>query len=221
MEILKKLCAGSKQHNLKQQNIVPELGVRQLWLVKYWFYCLAAGFILGFCSSFTVSLAEDEAVNGTDEVVDASLLEEIEQGLLSQDPKAEPAKIERKDLPKLEDKRKESISSEIDVPLETGSFSFKKTAKIIVLNKITAKSELTEFKLGMIKFFGNLSIEVHKCVRNADPVRSANLVLITVFDNKLDNDKLLVFHGWMDSSNLSISTLEHPVYELIPVDCVN
>ena len=153
----------------------------------------------------------------------ASSLEEIEQDLLNQtSTNAEIEKIERKDLPKLEDKKKESISSEINVPIvESESFSYKQIAKIIILNKITAKSELIEFKLGRMRFFGNLSVEVHKCVKNTDPLKASNLMLITVFDNKLDDDKLLVFNGWMDSSNLSISTVEHPVYEIIPMDCVD
>jgi hypothetical protein len=94
-------------------------------------------------------------------------------------------------------------------------------AELIVLNKITAKSVKKAFSLGEIKFFGNLSIEVHKCVKSTDPFNANNLMLLTIFDNKIDDDNLSVFHGWIVSSNPSISTLEHPVYEVISVDCVS
>ena len=46
-------------------------------------------------------------------------------------------------------------------------------------------------------------------------------MLIKVFDHKTDGNKSLVFDGWMDSSNLSISALEHPVYEIMPRDCLD
>ena len=93
-------------------------------------------------------------------------------------------------------------------------------AELIVLNKITAKSTHAIFNLGEIKFFGNLSIEVHKCIKSTDPFNANNLMLLTVFDNKIDDDNLSVFHGWVLSSNPSLSTLEHPVYEVLPVKCI-
>lgn len=94
-------------------------------------------------------------------------------------------------------------------------------AKIIVLNKITAKSKELLFLLGKIQFFGNLSIEVHKCIKNTSPFDNYNLMLLTIFDNKLNDNKVLVFHGWMVSRYPSLSTMEHPVYEVIPIDCLN
>lgn len=93
-------------------------------------------------------------------------------------------------------------------------------AEMIVLNKITTKSEKIIFKVGEVRFFNNISIEVNKCVNNPNILDPNNMMLITVFDNKIATDKLSVFHGWMMSNNLSISSLEHPVYELIPKRCL-
>ena len=94
-------------------------------------------------------------------------------------------------------------------------------AKIIVLNKITAKSEEAILKIGELKFFGNLSVEVHKCLQNVDPYTPNSLMLLTIYDNKVEEDRLTVFHGWIVSSNPSLSTLEHPVYEVISRECVD
>jgi hypothetical protein len=102
----------------------------------------------------------------------------------------------------------------------SGSFKAMKRAKIVVLNKITAKSEQIIFDIGQVKFFGNLSIEVHKCVQSTDLYEPNNLMLLTIFDNKVDDDQLSVFHGWIATSNPSLSTLEHPVYEVIPMSCL-
>lgn len=186
----------------------------QFYSIGHVFHCFVILTILIFCNFGTFCLAEDEPL-------ETYSLEEIEKDLLNQNSVAEVEKIEREDLQKLEDKKKESISSEIDVSEDNKEFSYKQSAKVVVLNKITAKSELIKFKIGVTKVFGNISVEVHKCAKNINPLKSSNLMLITVFDNKIDNDKLLVFHGWMDSSNLSISTMEHPVYEIIPIDCID
>lgn len=99
------------------------------------------------------------------------------------------------------------------------SFEYKPKANIIILNKITAKSELIEFEIGKAQIFGNIVVEVKKCAANNNPLKSSNLMLITVFDKKLSDDKALVFAGWIDSSNLSVSTVEHPVYDVIPKGC--
>ncbi|MFK7968043.1 MAG: DUF2155 domain-containing protein [Rickettsiaceae bacterium] len=186
----------------------------QLWLINYRVYYFALLIIFIFCNLCTLCLAEDESL-------EMYSLEEIEKDLLNQSAISEVEKIEREDLQKLEDKKKESISYEVNIPQVEEVFSYKKIAKIIILNKITTKSNLVKFNLGESKFFGNISVEVHKCAKNMNPLKSSNLMLITVVDNKIKDDKILVFHGWMDSSNLSISTLEHPVYEIIPMDCID
>lgn len=108
----------------------------------------------------------------------------------------------------------------IDASKDAGPLVKMSRAELIILNKITTKSKRTIFTLGEVKFFGNLSIEVHKCIKSTDPFNANNLMLLTIFDNKIDDDNLAVFHGWVISSNPSLSTLEHPVYEVIPVDCI-
>jgi hypothetical protein len=124
-------------------------------------------------------------------------------------------KKERKNSNKLNDSQ-QAIDSSQNNPLVRMS-----RAELIILNKITAKSTKVVFNLGEIKFFGNLSIEVHKCIKSTDPFNANNLMLLTVFDNKIDDDdNLSVFHGWVLSSNPSLSTLEHPVYEVLPVKCI-
>jgi len=93
-------------------------------------------------------------------------------------------------------------------------------AELIILNKITAKSQKVIFNLGEVKFFGNISIEVHKCIKSTDPFNANNLMLLTVFDNKIEDENLSIFHGWVFSSNPSLSTMEHPVYEALPMRCL-
>ena len=93
-------------------------------------------------------------------------------------------------------------------------------AEIIILNKITAKSQKIIFRLGEAKFFGNTSIKLHKCIMSTDPFNANNLMLLSVSDNKIEDENLSIFHGWVFSSNPSLSTVEHPVYEVLPIRCL-
>ena len=63
--------------------------------------------------------------------------------------------------------------------------------KLIILNKITTKSTEHILKIGQVKFFGNLSVKLHKCVKGTDPYNANNWMLLTIFDNKVESDKLL------------------------------
>ncbi|NRB10532.1 MAG: DUF2155 domain-containing protein [Rickettsiaceae bacterium] len=94
-------------------------------------------------------------------------------------------------------------------------------AKIIVVNKITAKPQEVILKLGEVKYFGNISIEVRRCLKKIDPYEPDNLMLVAVFDNKIDEDQLLMFYSWIMSANSSVSNFEHSVYEIIPKDCIS
>jgi len=93
-------------------------------------------------------------------------------------------------------------------------------ANLIILNKITTKSQDIVFDLGEKQFFGNLSIEVHKCVKSTDPFKANDLMLLSVKHIQIDDDSKLIFHGWVASSAPALSTLEHPIYEIIPKQCI-
>lgn len=121
---------------------------------------------------------------------------------------------EQKDLKPINPIAKSTLLEKIEPSLEADK------GKLIVLNKITTKSTEYTLKIGEIKSFGSLSVELHKCIKATDPYNSNNWMLLTILDNKAEESDPLVFHGWVLSSNPSLSTLEHPVYEVIPLDCL-
>lgn len=117
-----------------------------------------------------------------------------------------------------ESEKKQNVDIKDDIKYE--NFFIAKKAEIIILNKITAKSKKEIFNLNKKRFFGNLSIEIHQCAKSKDPFYEDNLMLIKVMDNKIDEDNIIIFNGWVTSSNPSLSTVEHSVYEIIPVNCI-
>ncbi|MFY9589858.1 DUF2155 domain-containing protein [Rickettsia endosymbiont of Halotydeus destructor] len=92
--------------------------------------------------------------------------------------------------------------------------------KIIALNKITAASQELIFKTGEEKYFSNIKIKLHKCIKNLDPYKEDNYLLLTITEYKIDEDPKLLFQGWMLSSSISLSTFEHPIYEIFAKDCL-
>lgn len=124
-----------------------------------------------------------------------------------------PASNKNKETSNLKD------NSDIVESIGIGSLRSMPYAEIIIINKITTKSQNVIFKAGDVKFFGNISVEIHKCINDPSILQPNNMMLMTIFDNKIDDDKLSIFHGWMMSKSLSASTLEHPVYDIIPVKC--
>lgn len=91
--------------------------------------------------------------------------------------------------------------------------------KIIALNKITATSKELVLKTGEPEYFGNIKITLHKCAKNLDPYAEDNYLLLTITEHKIDEDPILLFQGWMISSSISLSTFEHPIYEIFAKEC--
>lgn len=110
------------------------------------------------------------------------------------------------------------VINEANMGDKSESYEHTAGAKIIVLNKITTKSSEFNFKIGEIKNIGSLSVELHKCVKTNDPFNTNNWMLLTIFDNE-SITRHPVFSGWVLTSSQSLSTLEHPVYEVIPRSC--
>lgn len=91
--------------------------------------------------------------------------------------------------------------------------------KIIALNKITATSKELVLKTGESEYFGNIKITLHKCAKNVNPYVEDNYILLTVTEHKIDEDPILLFQGWLISSSISLSTFEHPIYEIFAKEC--
>ncbi len=95
-------------------------------------------------------------------------------------------------------------------------------ANVVVLqalNKITAKSYRYEVKIGDKIEFERLIVEPLFCWKSSPADIPENKVLLKITENKLDKTKDEIFYGWMFSSSPSISSMEHPMYDITIVDC--
>lgn len=87
------------------------------------------------------------------------------------------------------------------------------------LNKTTARSSTLEAPLGTVVRFGNLEIIAHRCWQAPPGERPENAALLEIRELKSDDAPKSVFQGWMFSSSPSLSSLEHPVYDIAVQAC--
>ncbi len=111
-------------------------------------------------------------------------------------------------------------SAEASAPEKVATTSgYYDSAKIIALNKITANSQEITLKIGKTAYFHNAEIKLNKCWKSPDQYMPNNQISLSVTENKADEDPKSIFHGWLISSQPALASLEHPVYEIMAVEC--
>ena len=102
-------------------------------------------------------------------------------------------------------------------PLEQPSIEGKK-AQLQILDKINTNVTELEVEIGSPEKHDYLEIDVKRCMSTPKQSREENLAFIEIFNTRNDNSKLL-FRGWMFSSNPALNSLEHPLYDIVLLNC--
>jgi len=96
---------------------------------------------------------------------------------------------------------------------------FVNTGNVQLLNKNTAKVEKIFLQIKQPITINNLEIVLHKCWQAPAYQKPESKMLLEVSDI-YKNKKTLIFFGWLFSSSPSLSSLEHPIYDLIALNCL-
>jgi hypothetical protein len=89
------------------------------------------------------------------------------------------------------------------------------------LDKITARVSTIDVPVGGTVEFGALKITARACDKHPPEETPEAAAFLEVVEVKPDEKPVLRFSGWMFASSPALSALEHPVYDLIVLDCVN
>lgn len=89
------------------------------------------------------------------------------------------------------------------------------------LNKVTGHILKIEGAIGDKLTFGNIDIIAQRCWKSAPEDRPENAALLDIVEHKPDEPDTRIFRGWMFSSSPGLSGLEHPVYDITVIDCLN
>ncbi len=85
------------------------------------------------------------------------------------------------------------------------------------LDKTTGRTSFLTVKVGEPYEYGDLMIQVDKCMKRPPEETPEN----SAFINVIEKEGGEVFKGWMFSSNPALSGMEHPVYDIWVVECKN
>lgn len=92
------------------------------------------------------------------------------------------------------------------------------------LDKITARTEDFEVRIGETHLFGSLEITARYCRRRPPEETPEIFAFMQIADRRTDgfgseDESETVFSGWMFGSNPALNPLEHPVYDVWVIDC--
>jgi hypothetical protein len=89
------------------------------------------------------------------------------------------------------------------------------------LDKITARVSAIKVPVGGTVSFGALQITARACDKHPPEEAPEAAAFLEVVEVKPDEKPVQRFSGWMFASSPALSALEHPVYDLVVLDCVN
>lgn len=95
------------------------------------------------------------------------------------------------------------------------------TAQLQAMDKITGRvSEIEVPVNGEVKF-GSFSIVVRSCKATPPEETPENYAFVDVADTTKDGKLYNIFKGWMMSSSPALNAVEHPIYDVWLLKCVN
>ncbi|MBC8269097.1 MAG: DUF2155 domain-containing protein [Rhodospirillaceae bacterium] len=95
------------------------------------------------------------------------------------------------------------------------------TALLQGLDKVTARVSTIEVPLGDTAKFGALEIIVRACDKRPPEETPESAAFLDVWEVRPGEPAVSIFRGWMFASSPALSALEHPVYDVWLLDCIN
>jgi hypothetical protein len=87
------------------------------------------------------------------------------------------------------------------------------------LDKITARVSEIDAPVGKTVQFGSLAITVRDCEKNPPEDRPEDAAFLQIDEDRPGEENVRRFSGWMFAQSPALSSLEHPVYDVILLDC--
>jgi hypothetical protein len=130
-------------------------------------------------------------------------------------------KIITKEDTKINEENLDDLEAEVKPDNDISRFN--NSAIVQALNKTTAKTSILTLKVGEKTSFGSLKIIAHKCWQSPLEQKPENKILLEIFEFRNESaeksPEKRIFYGWMFSSSPSISSLEHPIYDITALNC--
>jgi len=94
-------------------------------------------------------------------------------------------------------------------------------AKMQALDKVTGKMSVINVPVNGEVKFGSFSIIVRSCQTTPPEETPENYAFVDVADTNREGKTFNIFKGWMVSSSPSLNSVEHPIYDVWLLQCLN
>jgi len=95
------------------------------------------------------------------------------------------------------------------------------TAVLQGLDKVTGRVQKIEAPVGATIHFGTLEIIARTCRKHPPEEQPEAAAFLDIWEIKQGEPAASLFRGWMFASSPALSALEHPVYDIWVLDCVD
>ena len=89
------------------------------------------------------------------------------------------------------------------------------------LDKVTARVSTIEAPVGEVVRFGTLEIIARICDKRPPEETPESSAFLDIWEVRPNEPAVSLFRGWMFASSPAVSAMEHPVYDVWVLDCVN
>ena len=89
------------------------------------------------------------------------------------------------------------------------------------LDKVTARVSTFEAPQDKPVRFGTLEVVVRTCSKAPPEEPPESTTFLEIYNVRPGEEAVKVFSGWMFASSPALSAMEHPVYDIWIVDCIN
>lgn len=93
--------------------------------------------------------------------------------------------------------------------------------KLQSLEKVTARTETFEARVGSTVKFGPLFIKVQACRKSSPLDKPESAAFLQVWEIDENKEAQWVFSGWMFASSPALSPMDHPTYDVWVLDCLS
>ena len=95
------------------------------------------------------------------------------------------------------------------------------TAHMQALDKVTGRMSVIDVPVNGEVKFGSFSVVVRDCQATPPDETPENYAFVDVADTNREGKIYNIFKGWMVSSSPSLNSVEHPIYDVWLLDCIN
>ncbi len=93
--------------------------------------------------------------------------------------------------------------------------------KLQSLDKATARTMTFEAKVGSTLKFGTLYMQVKSCQKSSPIDKPEAAAFLQVWEVDTDENAKWIFSGWMFASSPGLSPMDHPIYDVWVLDCLD